>query len=88
MPFDWMHPEVPDAVRARSPGARRAMVEDDVKTRAGLLQRLGYDANYAVKRCTGNLSWGYELRGASPLGEEEIRSLVQQVYTRSGASSE
>lgn len=88
MPFDWMHPEVPDAVRARSPGARRTMLEDDVKARAGLLARLGYDADYAVKRCSGNQAWGFEMSGSAPLSETEIRSLVQQVYSRSAARSE
>lgn len=82
MPFDWLHPNVPAAVRARDPENRRQQCESDIRTRAGLLQRLGRDQATALHRCLGNMSWGYELSGQPPLSEDEVRAVIQDVYVR------
>ncbi len=82
MPFDWLHPHVPEAVRAEDPTRLRQGCEHDVRVRAGLLQRLGRDQAYTLHRCLGNLAWGYEAAGQAPLSADEVRAVVADVYAR------
>ena len=82
MPFDWLTPRVPAAVRARDPERRASSAEGDVRARAALLQRLGYDQSFAVHRALGNLAWAYELGGAAPLSDDQVRAVVADVYAK------
>lgn len=82
MPFDWLQPHVPAAVRARDPQRRAASAEADVRARAGLLQRLGYPQPYAVHRALGNLAWAYDSGGDAPLSADQVRAAVADVYAK------
>ena len=82
MPFDWMHTEVPSLVVDRNQRKRRAMHEAEIRNRASLLLRLGYDQAYAVRRCMGNQVWSFDTRGVAPLTNEEVSGIVEGVFKR------
>lgn len=82
MPFDWLTPRVPAAVRARDPERRARSAESDVRARAALLQRLGYEQSYALHRALGNQAWAYEAGGEAPLSDDAVRAAVADVYTK------
>lgn len=82
MPFDWLEPHVPAAVRSADNARRRAGCERDLRDRAALLLRLGRDERTTLHRCLGNLAWGYELQGEAPLTADEVRALVADVYAK------
>lgn len=83
MEFDWMTAELPREIIARNAESRVAMAKDDVRLRASLLRRLGYDAAYAKHRLLGNQRWAYELvPGASGLSEKELMAEVDAAYAR------
>lgn len=81
MPFDWLNPTVPSNVRARDPQRRVSAAKDEIRARAGLLLRLGYDQSYATHRCLGNQAWGYEMAGTPPLGREDVGQIVAEVFS-------
>ena len=74
MPFDWMH-----ARKMTQPSGPKGQVTQSIREQAGLLQRLGYDAKYATKRCLANVHWQYEGQTA-PLKDTEIKKVVAAVY--------
>jgi hypothetical protein len=78
MPFDYLKPNIPADVTARGPAAHKAMREVEVRDRARLFKRLGYDQEYAVARCLAKLAAGYEIGGVSPLDEVDVRRLVSE----------
>lgn len=79
MDFDYLQPNIPAAVTARGPAAHRAMREVEVKERARLYKGLGYDQEYAVRRCLAKLAWGYEIGGVkAPVDEADVRRLVAE----------
>jgi hypothetical protein len=80
VPFDWLQSRVPPAVAGRGAAARKRMTEDEVRTRAGLLRRLGRDQAQATRRCLANLAWGYEGAGKRPLTDAEVKAIVAAVY--------
>jgi len=80
MSFDWMEPKLPPHLAEKHAAARVTAQTDEVVQRAALLRRLGRDKAYAVHRCLGNIDWGFELRGKSPLGRAQVRELVAKVY--------
>lgn len=80
MPFDWLVPDVPAAVQALGPARLRAQHAGEVRARATLLRRLGYDQAFATWRCQRNLAWGYELAGPPPLDAEAVAATVGEVY--------
>jgi uracil-DNA glycosylase len=82
MPFDWLHPRIPNAVKAKYPVSCRQVTADEIRARSSLLHRLGYDQAQALHRCLGNLAWGYEMRGRPALSDDEVRGLVAEVYAR------
>lgn len=82
MPFDWLVPDVPASVRARGPERLKAQHTDEVRVRAALLRRLGYDEAFATWRCQRNLAWGYERAGEAPLTAAQVAEVVAEVYRR------
>lgn len=82
MSFDWMHAHVPDFIVDRNRSHQRKMHEDEVRVRAALLRRLGHAQEQALHRCLGNEQWAFEMKGASPLTEQDIRAIVEGVYKR------
>lgn len=82
MPFDWMHSRIPEGVQQRNRQHRIRMHRDEIRYRAGLFRRLGHPQDYAVHRCLGNVAWGFELGGHTPLEHDDIVSIVREVYGR------
>ena len=76
--FDWLTPSIPAAVTSRGPSSHRAMREVEMRDRARLFRKLGYDQDYAVKRCMAKLAWGYEVTGHAPIDEADVRRLVAE----------
>ena len=83
MPFDWMHPTLPEAVRRRFPERRKAMHVAEIEERAALLQRLRWPRAHAERRCLANLAWDFEVVGTPPVETTEVQALVEAVYRRS-----
>lgn len=83
--FDWMEPQIPDAVRARSADARTTMYAREVRQQASLLKGLGWDRTYALLRCQGNRAWG-DAGGVTPaLTTEDIIAIVDEIYGQEAA---
>jgi hypothetical protein len=83
MDFDWMNVELPQDIVARNAERRESTVARDVRLRAGLLRRLGYDASYAKRRLLGNQRWAWELlSGAPALGEKQLKAEVEAAFAR------
>jgi hypothetical protein len=80
--FDWMDAEAPEATRDRGTEMRLATYAEEVRIRASLLKRLGYDQDYALHRCMGNIGWAYEMGGTPPLNRAEVKRLVGEIYAR------
>ena len=83
MDFDWMNAELPQDVIARHAEHRARQAKNDVRVRAALLRRLGYDAVYAKHRLLGNRAWAWELvPGAAALSVKELKAEVEAAYAR------
>lgn len=80
MAFDWYESKVPQAVQARFPESRKRMHEQEIRYRAGLYRRLGWDRDVAVARCLAHLGWGYETGGEAPVSEADVQRIVGEVY--------
>ena len=76
----WLTSDIPASVIAAEPARRRTMHADEVRYRARLYRGLGYDKDFAVFRCAGNLSWAYEAGGKCPLTKADITKLVGEIY--------
>lgn len=82
MPFEWLQPHVPEAVRSADQTRRLQGCEHDVRVRAALLQRLGRDQSTTLRRCLGDLRWAYEVGGTSPLTDDQVTAIVADVYAK------
>jgi hypothetical protein len=83
MAFDWLETRTSEGVRNRGSELRIAMYAEEVRLRAGLLRRLGYDADYALLRCAGNFAWSHGSAGGSPaLTKADLKRLVSEVFAR------
>jgi hypothetical protein len=79
MPFEWMKTDE----HGSDDGSRRVEAcAREVRERAALLQRLGYDKATVVHRCMGNLVWAFSSQGTPPLTPAAVRKLVGEVYSR------
>jgi hypothetical protein len=79
MSFSWLSAHVPASVKKTFPAAFLAMHRREIAERAGLLRRLGYTREQALRRCQAYDVWEYEPFHASPLAGE-IAHIVDQVY--------
>jgi len=82
MAFDWWNADVPNTVRSTGTEKHRAMHIDEVRQRAGLLRRLGYEQSFAAWRCQRNLAWGFEMAGKAPLTDADVKKIVAEVFKR------
>jgi hypothetical protein len=82
MPFPYLHAQVPpqlsDTFQAQALDSMRA----EVRERAAVLVRLGWDADLAATRARQNLEWEFELHSPAPI-LAEIDALVRGVAQRS-----
>ena len=77
MSFDWMESSVP----ARDgEGASKAVHEQELRQRAGLLYRLGYTKTVALARCKARLAWEFDVQGSCPLSDRQVKAIVYEVY--------
>ena len=81
MPFEWMHTS--GETSQRSTVSSSESYTKDVRARAELLHRLGYDQAYALHRCLGNVAWAFSKQGKPPLSPAQVRKIVAGVYARS-----
>lgn len=81
MPFDWLTPAIPEHVLAAGPARRAHQATEEVRYRAGLLLRLGYDEAHATHRCTRNQAWGHEMSAEGALTEKQVTAIVRAVYS-------
>ncbi len=79
MPFDWMHPHVPEPFTRSQSEKATAMYLAEAKYRAALLKRLGRDQETALARIRRNFEWGFELHD-KPAFLNQLRDVVGQVY--------
>jgi hypothetical protein len=79
-PFDWYEPRLGGRLR---PDAREAMYLAELRERAALLHRLGYDRTRARARLRANVAWDFELHDV-PGFAAKIDGIVDDVYGRGG----
>ena len=81
MPFPYLHaqmpPELTDTFQAKALESARA----EIRERAGVLVRLGWDPALVATRARQNLDWEFEGLGTAPL-LTEVDGLVQGVVHR------
>ncbi len=83
MDFDWMNVELPQDILERNAEHRADAAKQDVRVKASLLRRLGYDAAYAKHRALGNQRWSWELvPGATAISEKQLREEVKAAFAR------
>ena len=83
MDFDWMNYELPQDIQQRNAERRQAQAKADARVRAGLLRRLGYDADYAKHRVLGNQEWAWELVPGKPAASKtELEAEVAWAFNR------
>ena len=82
MTFDWMlsNQTLPNP-RARNDAARK-VVDDDIRERAELLARLGFDRKNATTRIERMLRWEHELGSTQLPVASRIQSIVKAAYQR------
>jgi hypothetical protein len=74
-------------VKSSNPAAFLAMHRREISERAGLLRRLGYSRDEALRRCQAYEVGEYEPFARSPLAGE-VAKLVDEVYhTKTGRVS-
>lgn len=81
MAFDWWEPRVGQVVRARAAERAQESLRQEIRDRAAILMRLGWDAEHARARCRRNLAWELELQD-EPAAAGEVDALVRRVYDR------
>lgn len=84
MPFDYMHVQIPEEFR-NAPEKAKAMYRQELKERAAMLRRLGYDEAEVLMRLTTNVRWDWEANEAPSIIEElkgELPAIVKEVYSR------
>lgn len=77
MPFDWMNADRRPRGGTRT---RKSMYEQEVRSRAALLRRLGYTKADARRRCSESLAEEFASFAASPLLKKEVDALIAEVY--------
>jgi hypothetical protein len=82
MPFPWYHPDVPPELTARPERAQQMYILE-LKERAALLMRLGYDKAEAAARLRGNVRWDFELHDV-PKHLTRVEEVVEKVYQARG----
>jgi len=78
MPFSWYHADVPNALRVR-PERTLEMYLLEIRERAALLRRLGYNRDQTLSRVKGNVRWDFELHTA-PVPLTQITKVVEAVF--------
>ena len=82
-PFEWHNPNVGPR-RSR----RQEVYREELRERAALLYRLGFDAAQAQARLAARVRWDYEVGPhQAPIAQSEIGGLVDAVYARHGAGA-
>ncbi len=79
MPFDWMHPQIPDTFTRSQSEKATAMYLAEARYRAALLRRLGWNQQAALERIRKNFEWGFELHDKPPF-LEQLDDVVERVY--------
>ncbi len=82
MAFDWMQPHIGSAARARWASAARQAYLRDVRERAALLRRLGYEPQAVSTRCLRRARWEFELLRRQPVDIDEVQRVVEATGTR------
>lgn len=80
MEFDWMDYTLPEEIKTRNAEHLKRSHLEEIKDRASMLKRLGYDHEYVLHRIVGNQNWGVEMNGAKVLESDEIKKVVNLVF--------
>ena len=87
MPFDYMHSTVPRSFSSASEKAEAQYLKE-LKDRAAMLHRLGYEKDAAVARLLGNVNWDWECSPV-PSFVENLRAavpkLVEEIFSKAPA---
>ncbi len=81
MPFDWMHPRIPEEFAKKIAPRFEEMHLREIEQRARLLFNLRYDRKRVVRRIQDNIEWDFELSKV-PAFFEEVPRIVDRVYGR------
>ena len=82
MPFPWYRPDLPEDLQT-NPDRVQKMFILELKERAALLMRLGYDKAEAAARLRGNVRWDFELH-SSPEHLARVDEVVEEVFRAGG----
>ncbi len=84
MPFDYLHSETP-LNYGHAPEKAEAQYLAELKDRAALLYRLGYEQPVVLARLKGNLAWDWECNPRPSFVDrvaEAIPVIVEEVFKR------
>lgn len=81
MPFQWLHPKIPEDFRKKIEPRFREMHLREIEQRARLLFNLRYDRERAIKRIQQNIEWDFELSQV-PDFINEVPHIVNRIYGR------
>lgn len=79
MPFDWMHPKIPEEFKKKIENRFYEMHMREIEQRARLLCNLKYEKERAIKRIQDNIAWEFEL-SRLPDFYDEVPKVVERVY--------